>query len=95
MLCQLLTKDFASQLIAVQSLAYGALCSALLVLGDRLPLGEIIEIIRRQGYDATPHTQDLSRLFLLIEGDKTPPYRSDTEVETKYMLTHKRLCCVG
>ena len=56
MLCQLLTKDFASQLIAVQSLAYGALCGALLVLGDRLSLGELIEIIRRQGYDATPHT---------------------------------------
>ena len=73
-----------AELIASKATAHGATSRAVLVGSERLPNTKIISILSGivQGDDTAPHGYDFGRIVLLIQGDKAPPYRSDTEVQT-------------
>lgn len=72
-----------AELIASKSTAHGSTCCAILVGSECLPNAKIIGIIGViQGNDTASHGYDFGRIVLLVQGDKAPPYRSDTEVQT-------------
>ena len=72
-----------AELIASKATAHGATCCAILVGCEGFPDAELIGIIGIvQGNDTASHSYDFGRIVLLVQGDKTPPYRSDTEVQT-------------
>ena len=72
-----------AELIASKATAHGATCCAILVGCECLPNAKIIGIIGViQGNDTASHGYDFGRIVLLVQGDKAPPYRSDTEVQT-------------
>ena len=72
-----------AELIAVKATAHGATSCALLVGSECRPIAKSISIIGViQGNDTASHSYDFGRIVLLVQGDKTPPYRSDTEVQT-------------